>query len=248
MKVLAPPRVFLVPVLAAAVIQSASLDDQADAIIAKMSVDQLLGQMTQINMASISTLQDGNTPVLVDDNIRDFASQHVGSYFNTPFPWFLDDDHFCWNVTEWRAAQEHIQDIHVQVDGAPVIYALDANHGATYVRGAVLFPHHFNVAATFDPTMSQRVGEFTGRDNRAAGVHWVFGPCLDIARHKNWPRVYETFGEDPVMVTALGEKMVTGMQSQGVAATFKHFIGYSSSAGGQDRGPVTLSTHEILNL
>jgi beta-glucosidase len=72
---------------------------------------------------------------------------------------------------------------------------LDSVHGANYVDGAILFPQQIGLAATFNTTHAYEAGRITAKDTRAAGIPWVFAPILDIAVHKLWPRVYESFGE-----------------------------------------------------
>lgn len=74
-------------------------------------------------------------------------------------------------------------------------------HGANYVDGAVLFPQQIGLAATFNTTTAYEAGRITARDTRAAGIPWVFTPILDIAVHKLWPRVYESFGEGKMSST-----------------------------------------------
>ncbi|KAF0689390.1 Aste57867_19152 [Aphanomyces stellatus] len=219
---------------------------QADAIVNRMTIDQMVGQMTQHSIDSIMT-QNGHigTPAVDSNLIQGFAAQQgVGSYLNSPFSGRVGG----WNASQWRDAITQIQSIHTANGGTPILYGLDSVHGANYVQGAVLFPHPINVGASFDPTLAQSLGQFTGRDTEAAGIPWLFAPCLEIARHKHWSRIYETYGEDPLVVSDMGAAFVQGVQSNNVAACFKHFIGYSGSPGGVDRDPVTLTQHELQNL
>ncbi|KAI9291943.1 glycoside hydrolase [Neoconidiobolus thromboides FSU 785] len=124
----------------------------------------------------------------------------------------------------------------------PMLYGLDSVHGAHYVYGATIFPQQLGQAATFNRTLVKKIGEITAKDTRAVGVHWNFSPILDIAVNKQWPRVYETFGEDPYVAAELGRETIVGYQGCGkdlarqdkVAATMKHFIGYSSTRSGKD--------------
>ncbi|KXN68293.1 glycoside hydrolase family 3 protein [Conidiobolus coronatus NRRL 28638] len=125
----------------------------------------------------------------------------------------------------------------------PMIFGLDSVHGANYVRRATLFPQQIGMGATFNRTAARIFGEITAKDTRAVGVHWNFSPLADIAVNKMWPRIYETFGEDPLVAGELGKHVVKGYQGDSVcdlkkgdkvAATMKHFIGYSSSRSGHD--------------
>eukprot|EP00906_Rhabdomonas_costata_P025815 RCo036871 len=132
----------------------------------------------------------------------------------------------------------------------PILFGVDSLHGAGYIQNATLFPHQVGLAATFNPTSSKLCGEITAKETRAAGMHWIFGPNVDILSLPVWPRGYETFGEDPHEVSVMGAMMIAGMQGPvpgkypsedfRVAATLKHFIGYSNPRSGQDEAPVWL--------
>ncbi|KAF0689394.1 Aste57867_19156 [Aphanomyces stellatus] len=220
-----------------------NLSNQAEEIVNAMSIDQLIGQMTQLAIDTIM-LQNSNVKTVDSNLIQGFAYQAVGSYLNSPFSGVPGG----WTASEWRNILTKIQTTHMGVTGNPIIYGLDSVHGANYIQGAVLFPHQINVAASFNPALAQSLGQFAGRDTEAAGIPWIFEPCLEIARHKHWPRIYETYGEDPLVVSDMGAAFVQGVQSNNVAACFKHFIGYSGSPGGVDRDPVTLTQHELQNL
>ncbi|RHY49380.1 hypothetical protein DYB38_009971 [Aphanomyces astaci] len=242
MRVLASALVVLVCTILCA---AQDLDAEARDRVERMSIDQLLGQMTQVTINFVVTSEGGGKGLNVD-KVQELANQSIGSYLNTPFQTALGDN-YGWNVQEWREAIGQLQDVHIRT-GTPIIYGLDSLHGANYVKGAVLFPHQINVGATFDPELARRMGHYAGRDTKAAGVTWIFGPTLEPVRHKGWPRIMETFGEDPTVVADMGKAAIDGIQSQGVAACFKHFIGYSATNSGKDRDPASLSDHELLNL
>lgn len=104
-----------------------------------------------------------------------------------------------------------------------------------------MFPQQIGLAATFNTSIAYESGRIAAKDTRAAGIPWVFAPILDIAVHKLWPRVYETFGEDPHLAAKMGSAIIKGLQGNykedrtRVAACMKHFIGYSASRNGQDK-------------
>ncbi|KAF0689383.1 hypothetical protein As57867_019081, partial [Aphanomyces stellatus] len=262
------PCSFALVVLGASVVVANSqakddLDAQAQAIVDRMSIDELIGQMTQINIDAVIDWDSGDNKAVDPSKIREMVNHNVGSYLNTPFSAFSNNDRanmervaveainnggkIAWTVSEWRSVIKQLQDTHMKQNSVPIIYGLDTIHGANYVAGAVAFPHQINIGMTFDPKFATSLGKFAGRDTKAAGVNWVFGPCLEVSRHKGWPRTHETFGEDPVVVAEMGKHIVQGIQSNNVAACFKHFIGYSGSADGKDRGDVTLSKYDLLN-
>src|SRR5258707_5350509 len=84
------------------------------------------------------------------------------------------------------------------------------------------------LAATWNPALAERVGTEIGRDARAKGVHFLLGPGVNIYRAPMNGRNFEYFGEDPFLASRVAVGYIKGVQSQGVSATVKHFIGNNS--------------------
>ncbi|KAL7691568.1 putative glycoside hydrolase, family 3, glycoside hydrolase family 3 domain, immunoglobulin [Plasmopara halstedii] len=219
-------------------------DAKAQIIVDSFSVDEVIGQMTQVDISTV--LNDDKT--LDEDKVRAHAQQYVGSYLNTIWSQPVEDT-YGWNATEWRAIVARIQNITMEENGGhPIIYGLDSVHGANYVRGAVMFGQQINSGASFNPKLVYKVGQITARDTQAAGILWVFGPILDLSQNSLWSRTYETFSEDPYLVTVMGEALVRGLQSlEHTAACLKHFIGYSKTPSGHDRDSVIMADFDLLN-
>jgi beta-glucosidase len=182
---------------------------------------------------------------------------HVGSLFDSPFSGGSFDGKSGWTPAEWRQTIIKIQTIATKYNkGTPVLYGLDSIHGATYVRGAALFPQAINVAASFNPDLAYSSGKITAKDTRAAGIPWIFSPVLGLALHPLWARFFETFGEDPYLAATMGAAIVKGLQDivqdggtpARAAACMKHFIGYSFPETGHDRAPVQLSDRVLKQL
>jgi beta-xylosidase len=114
--------------------------------------------------------------------------------------------------------------------------------------GATIYPTSLGMAATFDPDLIGRVGRAIGADLAEAGIHQGLAPVVDVIRDYRWGRCEETFGEDPYLVGELGEAYVRGLQSAGVAATLKHFAGYSASTGGRNHAPARLGRRELADV
>lgn len=125
----------------------------------------------------------------------------------------------------------------------------------------MIFPQQIALAATFNPSLATAVGRVTARDTRAAGVPWLFAPILGIATQPLWPRVYETFGEDPLLVSRMGSELVKGIQASmaggededdgeplRAAACMKHFLGYSHPSSGHDRSPSRIPEQELFEM
>ncbi|KAG9408678.1 hypothetical protein AC1031_020525 [Aphanomyces cochlioides] len=226
----------IVAVTVTATPQDADLDAKAKALADKLTIEEILGQMSQIDLNSAGSQAE----------VDNWAQLKIGSFFN-----FLGvgrtGNRVVANTTELRAKMKQLQDAVIKTTNIPMIFGTDSVHGATYVHNSVLFPQSINTAATFNPELAVGLGTYMARDTKAAGIPWMFGPTLDVTRHKHWPRVYETFGEDPTVVSDMGKTVIKAIQSQGIAACFKHFITYSDPTSGLDRDNTIESSYEILN-
>jgi beta-glucosidase-like glycosyl hydrolase len=135
--------------------------------------------------------------------------------------------------------------------GVPVIVHEESTGGFCH-RDATVFPQGIGLAATWDPDLVKQVAEVINNQMRAVGARHALAPVLDIARDPRWGRVEETYGEEPVLTGTIGTAYVQGLQSddlhQGVAATGKHFLGYSMSEGGRNWGPVQLGPRELREV
>lgn len=136
----------------------------------------------------------------------------------------------------------------------PLLLGIDAIHGNALVHGATVFPTPISLAATFDPDLVERIARATAIETRAHGSQWTFSPNLDIARDARWGRVGETFGEDPLLVGALGAAMIRGYQGTGplgpdnVLACLKHLIADSQPANGLNDAPADISERTLREI
>ncbi|GMF61800.1 unnamed protein product [Phytophthora fragariaefolia] len=113
---------------------------------------------------------------------------------------------------------------------------------------ATLFGAQINAGASFNPDLVYEQGRITGQDTRAAGISWIMGPVLEISYNPLWPRTFETFGEDPYLVSVMAETITRGLQSSNeTAACLKHFVAYSRTPTGHDQDGVTISDYDLLN-
>ncbi|PWD51199.1 glycosyl hydrolase [Serinibacter arcticus] len=131
--------------------------------------------------------------------------------------------------------------------GIPAIAHEECLTGFTTL-GATVYPSPLSWGATFDPELIARVGRAIGEDLRAVGVHQGLAPVLDVTRDYRWGRVEETIGEDPYLVGTIGAAYVQGVESAGVVATLKHFLGYSASRGGRNHAPVSAGPREVADV
>ncbi|KQM82697.1 glycoside hydrolase family 3 N-terminal domain-containing protein [Agromyces sp. Leaf222] len=114
--------------------------------------------------------------------------------------------------------------------------------------GATAYPVPLSWAATFDPELVERMSRRIGDDLRRVGVHQGLAPVLDVVRDARWGRVEETMGEDPFLVGTIGAAYVRGLESAGVVATLKHFVGYSASKAGRNLAPVSVGPRELADV
>ena len=211
-------------------------------LLSEMTLEEKVGQMTQVDFAVIGVPKEQNAdnqidPVKLEDAV---VKHHVGSILNTPFT----PDNKAQSIETWRKMMQTVQAVAAKTRlKIPVIYGIDAIHGATYTQNSVLFPQAINMAATFNPELSFREGEITARELRASGLQWNFSPVMDIGRQPLWPRLWETYGEDVHLATVLGTSYIKGHQGDDYSAPnkaltcLKHYVGYSFPINGKDRTP-----------
>ena len=201
-----------------------AIDDDVLAMLSHMSLEQKVGQMTQIDVTMLVSFtgdcgsfhwEDPSScqPVLNRDRLEAWLRDyHVGSILNSPYGTGCIRDKCGWDVREWRAFVHEVQSVAAELGEPPILFGLDSVHGAGYVQGATVYPQQLNIGATFNRTAAFEFGRLASKDTRAAGVPWVFSPILGIATNPRWARVYETFGEDPTVSGALGVAVVEGIQ------------------------------------
>ena len=114
--------------------------------------------------------------------------------------------------------------------------------------GATIYPTPLAWGATFDPAAVRRMAVRIGSSMRAVGIHQGLAPVLDVARDPRWGRTEETIGADPCLVATIGVAYVVGLESTGLVATLKHFVGYSASAGARNFGPVSIGPRELADV
>jgi beta-glucosidase len=142
---------------------------------------------------------------------------------------------------------------HVAVDGSrlhiPLLFGIDVIHGFR-----TIFPVPIGMAASWDPSMVEKAQSVAAEEARAAGVHWTFGPMLDIARDPRWGRIVEGAGEDPYLGSAMAAAQVRGFQGpylgapNHIVACTKHFAGYSAAEGGRDYDAADISDDQLWNV
>ncbi len=219
-------------------------------LMAKMTLADKVGEMTQLNIDMLSVGEPYN---LVIPNKLDTAKLRnilvdlkVGSILNC--------GGHSYTRAQWKNIITTIQDyaVNKKSTGIPVLYGVDAIHGTNYTRGATLFPQQLGQASTWNPELAIECGEVTAYETRASGIPWAFSPVLDIGRDARWPRLWETYGEDPLLAKTMATSYMYGMQGddisdpEKVATCMKHFLGYSVTLRGKDRTQAWVPTRQLL--
>jgi beta-glucosidase len=208
-----------------------------EALLKRMTLEEKVGQMTQLAIGMIAAGSDQNIKVDPAKLEKAVVKYGVGSILN------VSDQ--ALTVDHWHEIIRQIQEAATKKTrlGIPVIYGIDSIHGANYVQGATLFPQEIGMAATFNPELMKRAAEITAAETRAAGIPWSFSPVLDLGRNPLWPRFWETFGEDPYLASVMGVAFTRGLEGTDVASqtqvatSLKHYMGYSFPLTGRDRTP-----------
>lgn len=215
--------------------------------VASMTLEEKIGQMTQLQvdiLGSVDSKGEFHLSQAKADTV--IGIYKVGSFLNTP-------GGVVQTAAQWDVIIAGIQEASMRLIGIPTIYGLDQNHGATYTADGIFFPQNLNVAATFDPSLARRAAEITAYETRASNCPWTFSPTLDLARDPRWPRFYENYGEDPLVNALMGAAAVKGFQgddpnhvdSDHIAVSVKHYMGYGVPYSGKDRTPAYISPSDL---
>jgi beta-glucosidase len=239
----------------------ASIDSRVNDLLHRMTLAEKVGQMDQI---VIGKLRDTNSPANGDCNNaggnndplqttclqRTLIDYKTGSILSGGTDNPADNTGRGWAEqynTIQHYAIEHSR-LHI-----PVIYGVDAVHGFGHPFEATLFPQSIGMGATWDTDLARAAGAATRQQLLATGGNWDFAPVQDLARDNRWGRYYETWAEEPELSAALGAANIRGLQGGGfdspqVAATVKHFAGYSQSINGRDRVEAQLPIRYLQDI
>ncbi|UOQ98595.1 glycoside hydrolase family 3 C-terminal domain-containing protein [Hymenobacter sp. 5317J-9] len=216
-------------------------------LLAAMTLEEKIGQMTQLNISTINTTGEDKDVVLDSAKatalVRDF---HIGSFINGQ----------AVPAAQWVRYSAALQRIALRESRlqVPILYGIDHMHGASYVSGTAIFPHNLNLGATFNPDLARQTARATVLESADLGHRWLFAPVLDLGVNTYWPRLYETYGEDPLLAATMGAAFVREAQNNSeiapykIAACAKHFLGYSDPRNGWDRTNALISDQRLQEL
>ena len=214
-----------------------------DRLIARMTVEQKVGQTIQADISAITPAELARYPlgsILAGGNSGPFGNERA--------------DAATWIklVSDYRAASEKAG------AGVPILFGVDAVHGHSNLPGATIFPHNIGLGAAHDPELIQRIGVATAAEIAGSGIEWTFAPTLAVPQDLRWGRSYEGYAADPALVKAYSKAMVEGLQgdllpgkplgSVQVAATAKHFLADGATENGKDQGDARLPEAELIRI
>jgi beta-glucosidase len=222
----------------AAPVSSASYDRQVASLLAQMTLDEKIGQMVQ---ADLSCVHDR-----ADIQKYGFGSMLSGGDSkppeNTPEGWLK----ICNELQSW-ALKTRLK--------IPLIYGIDAVHGHNDVVGTTIFPHHIGLGATRNPKLVEQAEHVTALEVAGTGIRWAFAPCIAVVQDERWGRTYESYGQDPALVSELGAAAIKGLQGNelsgkpdSVLACAKHFVGDGGTLGGKDQGDTVCDEATLREL
>ncbi|VUD45956.1 Beta-glucosidase BoGH3B [Thalassocella blandensis] len=222
---------------------SEKIENQIDSFLGRMSLEEKIGQIIQPEIA-------WTTP-------EDVKKYHLGSVLNGGGS--MPNQNKYASLNDWvTLADQYYESSMDTSDGylaIPIIWGTDAVHGLGNVIGATLFPHNIGLGAANNPDLIERIGWATAREISITGLDWNFSPTVAVTRDDRWGRSYESWSENPKIVSAYASALVRGLQgtantntlfSEGrVIASAKHFIGDGGTLNGIDRG-ITQGTEQEL--
>jgi len=225
------------PELVDKMIENKNITQKVEELLSKMNLDQKIGQMTQTERLSIKP--------------EEVKAYHIGSVLsgggslpgnNNPSDWVAMNDAY------WAASMEEDAN-HIPI---PILYGVDAIHGNNNVRGATVFPHNIGLGAANDSDLIERIAKVTSKEILAAGVEWTFAPTLAVVQNDHWGRTYESYSENPKLVSEYSSRFIGGLQNDlgrdSVIACAKHWVGDGGTKNGIDQGETTLSFSDLERI
>ena len=226
-----------------------AIEQKIDAILAKMTLEEKVGQTIQAEVHFI-------TPT-------DVTQYHIGSVLNGGGSLMsaTNPNQYA-NVNDWLQLADAFYKASIDTSngsqGIPIMWGVDAIHGHNNVIGATLFPHNIALGAANNPELMKKISEATAEEVAATGLDWTFAPTLAVVRNDRWGRTYESYSEDPSIVKAYAGNIIEGLQGNATSADFlsdkhviataKHFLGDGGTTDGIDRGNTEVTEAELINI
>nr|WP_228516963.1 glycoside hydrolase family 3 N-terminal domain-containing protein [Curtobacterium sp. VKM Ac-1376] len=214
-------------------------------MLAVMTLDEKVAQLVGYWLDQngvVAPMQGEMASAQQDSTLADVTRDGIGQFTRVYGTRPVDpDERAAWLWAEQRRLQRETR------LGIPALVHEECLTGLAAWKAAT-FPTPLAWGASFDPELVEQVGAAIGASMRQLGVHQGLAPVLDVVRDPRWGRVDECIGEDPYLVGTVGTAYVRGLQSAGVDATLKHFLGYSASQAGRNHAPVHAGPREVADV
>ena len=188
-----------------------------DAMIARMTPEQKVGQIIQADISAISPADLAKYPlgsILAGGNSGPYGNERA-------------------SAAKWKQMVDAFRAASVKTGaGIPILFGVDAVHGHSNLPGATIFPHNIGLGAARDADLIARIGAATAAEIAGSGIEWTFAPTLAVPQDSRWGRTYEGYSSDPALVARYSSAMTLGLQgaltggaplgAKQVAATAKH--------------------------
>ena len=233
------------PVINSEVKTDSAIEQQVQALLSTMTLEQKVAQMIQ--------------PEIRDITPEDMRKYGFGSYLNGGGAFPQNNKHAT--PQDWIALAEEMYQASIDdsLDGStiPTMWGTDAVHGHNNVIGATLFPHNIGLGAANNPYLVEKIAKITATEVMVTGIDWVFAPTVATVRDDRWGRTYEGYSEDPEIVKLYAASVVKGLQGHAaenflgddrVISTVKHFIGDGGTINGDDQGNNIVSEQDLFNI
>ncbi|MGV8951063.1 MAG: glycoside hydrolase family 3 protein [Cypionkella sp.] len=227
-----------------AAITDATTEAAITELMARMTLEEKVGQLIQADIGSITPADLTRYPIgsiLAGGNSAPAANERAP-------------------LADWVALSRAFREAAASRRGAavPLMFGIDAVHGHNNIVGATLFPHNIGLGAARDPDLIERIGTATAQEVAASGADWTFGPTLAVPRNDRWGRAYEGYGENPEIVASYAGPMTLGLQgalvagqplaSDRIAGSAKHFLADGGTEDGVDQGDAVISEAELIAI
>lgn len=209
-------------------------EQRAQQYLAKMTLEEKVGQVIQGDISTV-TPEDAKNYNL--GSVLNGGNSAPGGGKTASWQQWVDAADAYWTAST---------DTTDGGIGIPLLWGTDAVHGHNNLQMAVIFPHNSALGAAGDPELMRDIGAVTAREVKATALDWVFAPTLAVAQDDRWGRAYESYSEDPNLVSDLGAAILRGLQGEPnsnqfldhnhVVATAKHFVGDGGTQYGIDKG------------
>ncbi|RDV01459.1 1,4-beta-D-glucan glucohydrolase [Sphingorhabdus pulchriflava] len=224
-----------------AAITDAKTEKQIDALLAKMTLTQKVGQLIQADISAITPADLKRYPlgsILAGGNSGPYGDERA-------------------SAAKWAKLVSEFRTVSRKSGAAiPILFGVDAVHGHSNLPEATIFPHNIGLGAARDTNLIQRIGAATAAEIAGSGIEWTFAPTLAVPQDLRWGRAYEGYSSDPAVVADYARAMTLGLQgplvagvplgTSQVAATAKHFLADGGTLDGRDQGDARISEAELI--